>query len=167
MRRLFWFLALLLVAVGAWMWITPRRTYDRFLRAVAFGDRADLEATVDFPVLRDNLRRDLRSRLAAGPARIAGEVAASLLGTMVDAAVTPEGLSSIVTGFGTAPGGVSPDSLHRRTTTSFRYRSLSRVDVRIRPAGDERDGGGVLSFERTGLRWRLVRAWAPRPGEPG
>lgn len=153
-----------LLVTGVWYYVAPRRAYDRFLQGVAFGNEAELEATVDFPVLRMNLREDLRKGLE-GRARsgIGATAAIALLGGLVDAAVTPEGLSQIVTGFGTRlPGPGAADSLTGNTITSYRYRAPSQVDVVLYPAGKTADDGGVLTFTRSGLTWKLTRAWSPR-----
>lgn len=149
---------------GAWLYRAPRRTYDRLVKAVAYGDPAELEATVDFVVLRRNLREDLQ----AGLARRAGDgmgatIAGAMLGAMVDAAVTPSGLSQIITGFGTREvDGNSADTAAVGTTTAYRYRSPSRVDVLLYPADETPADGGVLTFTRTGMTWKLTRAWSAK-----
>ena len=163
-RFLRWTLLIALVLTGAWFYWTPRRAYDRFIHAVAFANESELEATVDFPLLRMNLREDLRKgiQVRAGAGMGAGAATAMLSG-LVEAAVTPEGLSQIVTGFGTRiPGPEAADSLVGNTVTSFRYRALSRVDVVLYPAGKTAEEGGVLTFTRSGLTWKLTRAWSPR-----
>lgn len=163
-RRLRWILLLALLGLGAWYWFAPRRAYHRFLNAIAFGDAAGLEATVDFPLLRMNLREDLRAGLErkAGTG-LGAAVAGGVLGALVDAAVSPEGLSQIVTGFGMRdPGDAAADSLTAGAITSFHYRAPSRVDVVLYPEGKTADDGGILTFTRSGLRWKLTRAWSTR-----
>jgi hypothetical protein len=91
-----------------------------------------------------------------------------MLGGLVDATVTPEGLSQVVTQFGTrTPGPDAADSLAGKAVTSFRYRAVSRVDVVLYPAGKTADDGGVLTFTRSGLTWKLTRVWSPRQSDPG
>lgn len=163
-RLLRWTLLTALVLAGVWYYYAPRRAYDRFIRAVAFADEAELEATVDFPVLRMHLREDLRQGIEArARTGLGATVVTSMLGGLVDAAVTPEGLSEIVTQFGTRiPGPGAADSLAEKTERSFRYRAPSQVDVVLYPAGKTADEGGVLTFTRSGLTWKLTRAWSPR-----
>lgn len=163
-RFLRWTLLLVLVVTGGWFYWAPRRAYDRFLHAVAFGNASELEATVDFPELRKHLREDLRKgiQVRAG-AGFGAAAATAMLSGLVEAAVTPEGLSQIVTGFGTrVPGPDAADSLAGNTVTSYRYRALSQVDVVLYPAGRTAEDGGVLTFTRSGLTWKLTRAWSPR-----
>ncbi len=168
-RFLRWTLLLALVVTGVWFYVTPRRTYDRFLQGVAFGNEAALEATVDFPLLRMNLREDLRQGIEARVRTgIATTAAIAMLGGLVDAAVTPEGLSQIVTQFGTrTPGADAADSLAGKANTAFRSRGVSQVDVLLYPAGKTADDGGVLTFTRSGLTWKLTRVWSPRQLDTG
>ncbi|MDX2261346.1 MAG: DUF2939 domain-containing protein [Gemmatimonadales bacterium] len=163
-RFLRWTLLLVVLGGGAWLYFAPRRAYDRLVKAIAYGDAAELEATVDFVVLRRNLREDLQ----AGLARRAGDgmgatIAGAMMGAMVDAAVTPSGLSQIITGFGTRDVTEnSTDTTAVGTTTAYRYRSLSRVDVLLYPADETPADGGVLTLTRTGMTWKLTRAWSAK-----
>jgi hypothetical protein len=168
-RFLRWILLVVIVATAAWYYIAPRRAYDRFLKAIAFGNAEELEATVDFPMLRMHLREDLRAGLERSTGKGPGAtVALSMLGALVDAAVTPEGLNQIITGFGMRDlSDVQPDSLAGGAATAFRYRSPSRVDVVLHPVGSATDAGGTLTFLRKGLSWKLTRAWSPKLLEPG
>lgn len=168
-RFLRWTVLIALVVTGVWFYLSPRRAYDRFLQGVAFGDETALEATVDFPVLRMNLREDLRQGIEArARGGIAATAALAMLGGLVDAAVSPEGLSQVVTQFGTrTPGPDAADSLAGKAVTTFRYRAPSRVDVVLYPAGKTADDGGVLTFTRSGLTWKLTRVWSPRQSDTG
>ncbi len=168
-RFLRWFLLLAVIITGAWFYLAPRRAYDRFLKAIAFGNAEELDATVNFPVLRRHLREDLRTGLERTAGKGPGAtVALSMLGVLVDAAVTPEGLNQIITGFGTrVSSSFEADTLSRGAETSHRYRSLSRVDVVLHPVGTTTGAGGTLTFSRDGLSWKLTRAWSPRLLAPG
>ena len=60
---LLWLLPLLLF-VGGWYWVAPHRAYDRFLQAVAFGNESSLAASMDLPLVRQQLKQDLRTAVA-------------------------------------------------------------------------------------------------------
>lgn len=156
-----WLVLLVLVIVAAWYWTAPRRTWDRFLRAVAVGDAAALEQVVDFPSVRTHLKSDLRvaldtrnSSLPRGATPVLGGV---VIDPLVDMIVSPGGLEQLVTSFGTRD-----TDLAQRTVVSFRYRSLSRVDIHIRSSVDPEREAGVFTFERSGATWRLSRVWSDR-----
>jgi hypothetical protein len=164
---LFW---LILAALGlsvVWYVVTPRRAWERFNRALVTGSESGLEAVIDYPILRDNLKRDLRgaidvsTQVRAGLP--AGDLAGLLIDPMVDAAVTPGGLARLLTGFGMRrDAGAAGEGIFSRAETRFRYRPPSRVDVRVYPEGGSPDDGGIFTFHRSGTTWRLVRIWSDR-----
>jgi hypothetical protein len=153
---------------AAWYLWTPRRTWDRFLTAVVMADPGRLQETVDFPMLRANLQDDIeRSLVAKSGSGLGANLASGLVNQMVNVAVTPRGISQLITGFGTRtprPGDV--DSVAQRTATSFRYRSPSRVEVHIRPEGDDEAVAGVVTLRRTGFTWRVTRISSDRLTNP-
>lgn len=158
MRRILrWLLPLAVLLIGVWYVTSPRRAWDHFLHAIVTGQESELQATIDFPELRSNLRRDIRTALASRPgvpAALTGPLADQIIAT----AVTPRGLSRLVTAFGTrTPDPTDIDSLEASTVTSFRYRSPSRVEVRIRPTGADPEQSGIFTFSRSGIHWRLTR----------
>ena len=48
--------------------------------------------------------------------------------------------------------------LMRDETLNFSCKKMSYMY----PAGKTADDGGVLTFTRSGLTWKLTRAWSPR-----
>ncbi|MEO5826271.1 MAG: DUF2939 domain-containing protein [Gemmatimonadales bacterium] len=156
-----WLVLLALVLVAAWYWVAPRRTWDRFLRAVAVGDGIALEQVVDFSSVRIHLKSDLRRSLETrngGITRAATPVLGGVvIDPLVDMIVSPSGLEQLITSFGTRNVDVA-----QQTIVSFRYRSLSRVDVHVRSSVDPEREAGVFTFERSGVTWRLSRVWSDR-----
>lgn len=170
-RPLFWLLLLLVVITGVWYWQAPRRSWERLNRALITGREAELQAVIDFPILRDNLRADLRTAIAARGGASGGllaEASGVLLDQMVAASLTPSALSQLISVFGmreARPGEGS--GMIQASRVKYRYRSPSRVDVEVRPEGGEATAGGILTFERSGLSWRLSRIWSQRLTAPG
>ncbi len=81
----------------------------------------------------------------------------AVIDPIVDMIVSPSGLEQLVTSFGTRD-----TDLAQQTVVSFRYRSLSRVDVHVRSSVDPEREAGVFTFERSGTTWRLSRVWSDR-----
>jgi len=162
-RSLRWLLAVTLLVAAVWYVVTPRRAYDDFRIALLTGSESGLQATVDFPVLRDNLKRDLAPALERAGGGLGATVGGVLLEQAVNSVLTPMGLAQLVTGFGTVRRSADDVSdTPSDIVTTYRYRSPSRVDVEIRPAGDPEATAGVLTFTRSALSWRLTRISSDR-----
>lgn len=166
-RKWPWILLLTLVVGGAWLWVTPRRAWDRFMRALVLADTNTLNDVVDFPALRTNLKHDLRTAIAeradGGQLGVPAALSGMLIDPIVDVAVSPAGLTQIVTSFGTRqPATDAVGEARDRTVVSYRYRSPSRVDVRVRSSDDADTASGIFTFERSLVSWRLVRVWGDR-----
>jgi len=161
---LLWLVLAALTLSVVWYLVTPRRAWERFNRALAIGSEAELEAAINYPILRDNLKRDLRGAidLRTKVPLPAGDLAGILIDPMVDAAITPAGLARLVTGFGVRRVAGAEMDPFGRAVTRFRYRPPSRVDVRVWPEGSSPADGGIFTFQRSGLTWRLVRVWSDR-----
>ncbi|MEO5799248.1 MAG: DUF2939 domain-containing protein [Gemmatimonadales bacterium] len=157
-----WLLACTMILVACWFWIAPHRAYDRLVEAVAFGSATELAAVVDFPTVRQQLKDDLQAAIARrSRSRIGSAVTATLLESAIDATLTPSGLANLITAFGTrTPGRAAADTLKTGTEVSYRYHSLSRVDIHIRAKGESDAKSGILTFTREGARWRLSRIWS-------
>ncbi len=159
--------AVLLTAV--WYVWTPRRSWDRFLTGVVMADTDLLQQTVDFPVLRENLKHDIEVSLRQGnEAGLGAALATGLVNQMVNITITPRGMAQLITGFGMrTPEPGSVDSVAAGSVTTFRYRSPSRVEVRIRPADADDAAAGVITLTRTGFTWRVTRLSSDRLANPG
>lgn len=125
------------------------------------GDGVVLEQVVNYPSVRSHLKSDLRTALetrnGSVPRAATPVLGAAVIDPIVDMIVSPSGLEQLVTSFGTRD-----TDLAQRTVVSFRYRSLSRVDVHIRSSVDPEREAGVFTFERSGVTWRLSRVWSDR-----
>jgi hypothetical protein len=158
-------LLLALILAGVWYFWTPRRSWDRFLTAVVMADSPALQDNADFIALRANLKSDLKLALESSDENgsLSGTLTSSLLDPVVNMTLTPRGIAELVTSFGTrSPQAGDLDSFASGSVTSFRYRSHSRVDVQIRPAGSSEDASGVFTLRRDGLRWRVSRIWSAK-----
>ena len=162
-----WILLLALAVGGVWLWVTPRRAWDRFMRALVLADTNTLNDVVDFPTLRTNLKHDLRTAIAAradgGQIGVPAALSGMLIDPIVEIAVSPEGLTQLVTSFGTRqPASDAAGEATDRTLVSYQYRSPFRVDVRVRSSDDDDNASGIFTFERSLTSWRLVRVWGDR-----
>lgn len=155
MRR--WLLivaALALLAAGGWAWGSPYLAVRSMERAAEARDAEALSARVDYPALRKSMKTQLRARFAQGSGDddvLGALVATGIADSIVDAAITPEGIRAIF-----AAGVVGAARERRPVDLDARDMELRRDSLdRFRLV--RRDGtGGALLFALRGLHWKLV-----------
>lgn len=165
-------LALVLLALLAWVAAGPWMTVRGIERAIAQRDAAALTRYVDFPRLRVNLKAQLDDRMvrAAGQdiasnplGAIALAMAGGATGVAVDTLATPLGIGALLQGHvlwqragGRTVGGdtwAPTEPARPLQGARLRYESPSRFTGTV----DHGDGRRtVFVLQRQGLRWRLV-----------
>ena len=178
---------LLLLALGGAYAASPLLAFHQLKQAAETGDKERLEALVDFPAVREDLKSQVDSkaiklaRTASGvgylPAMIAGRLGSALGDRAVDQVVTSEGISEIVSAGRAAHGGykdkdkVEGSGAKSGTpTTVVRYAYLTpdRFRVSIAPA-DAPNQQIALIMDRRGLfSWRVeqIELKAVQPVDP-
>ena len=164
MKRLAIMLAFVALAFGAWYVYSPRMAVDELVDAIRYADSAALDRVIDFPVLRENLKVDLRKAIAGrvddrgsgAVATIGAAIGGAVLDGVIEGVVTPGGLAGLLRGerpgSGRTSGREDIDELEVSIDRHGIARFLARVEV-----DDTRDFQPTLVFERQGIRWRLVR----------
>ena len=174
-------LVVVLVALGAAYAGSPIYAFHQLKEAAQSGDRERLEALVDFPAVREDLKRQVDSRAtklarsASGVgypiAAILGRLGAALGDRAIDRLVTPEAISAMVQYGETSrrrsketadDPGSAPAGPRQGTKVRFAYLTPDRVRARVAPAADpERPVDLIL--ERHGLfSWRLEAIELPK-----
>jgi hypothetical protein len=149
--------------------------------AVQNGSKDQLGALVDFPAVRDDLKAQMNARIVQALsepdmkdnpfAGLAALVAPALVGRMIDAAVTPDGISALIRN-----GKIDQASVQERPSagsgteepavTRMGYLTLDRFKVsldspRTPPASMS------LVLERRGiLTWKLIKIELPADALP-
>ena len=188
--------AVVVMGGAAWWAAAPLLAFRDLATAAETGDNAKVQALVDFPALRENLKTELDGRVTAalqkdrglgeGPFGALGAlVAPALVNGVVDAAVTPEGVSAILrSGHAplddlavgktalppppdTAPPAPAPGDAPAPAAQSaakaklrFAYESFDRFDV----ATPSSRGGAPITWvmERRGpIAWKLTAIELP------
>ena len=170
MKKWIWIAAIALVALLAWVAAGPYMTVNAIRDAVRTEDASALAKQIDFPPLRDSLKRQLRDAMLR---RVGIEAQSSLLGALgmtvaggladgaVEAMVTPAGIGALMEGhktwnrFSGLPPPAPEDTGDRPQPLQdprYRFESPSRVTATVQ--GD--DGSEtVFVLTRKGLRWKL------------
>jgi hypothetical protein len=163
---------LALFAVIGWLYFTPYMALDKLQAAAEAGDATALNEMVDFPALRTSIKTEVQGAVSRGIQKDGGVFAAAaaavtgvIVEPVVNAAVTPEGISLMMKGErptdDEAADRKDDDSWREDTKIGRRYEASDRfvVEYRDRQSGDERIS---LVMQRDGLRWRLAGVRFPR-----
>jgi Protein of unknown function (DUF2939) len=167
-------LAILLLALLAYVAAGPYLTVRAIRVALRANDATALADNVDFPTLRASLKAQLEDRFARRvdpelPSSLIGNIglsmASSVIDGAVDAMVTPLGLGALMQGrvlwsrFDDALGGSRLPERPPLQDLRYRYESPSRFTATTRTASG---APVVLVLTRHGLRWRLSDLQLPR-----
>lgn len=155
-----WMIALvvlLLVAIGGWAVGSPYYTLWQMKRAAEARDIDALAGHVDFDRVRDSVKTQLSDRMrGSGEAGgvIGALVRAGIADTVVDAAVSPEGMRFI---FAAAPLAQSarPGTIRMKANEMrFRRVAFDRFEL-------TRSDGAALRFRLHGMGWKLEAIQLP------
>lgn len=155
--------ALLLLLLGVFLYFTPHLAVRRMREAAEARDSAAVSRYVDYPAVRESLKRALSAKLGAATGgsdssllAIGAAMAGALAGPLIDAFVTPESLALMLRGVRPSPGSAAPEPLFaEEPETTMGYDGFDRFVVRARRKGAA-DFGVELVFERSGIAsWKL------------
>lgn len=156
-------LILLLLLCGTAFVASPWLAARSLAQALASGNAAALDARVDFPALRADLKRQMEAAVAADMqaepdnpfAAMAAAFVSALVAPMVDALVTPEGLARVIEYDRRQRQGQASDPF-----AEARMRLVAHDEFHIAlPVEQQQEVRLVLL--RKGLDWRLSRIEMP------
>jgi hypothetical protein len=174
MRKvLFAVLGLVIVAAIAGYIASPYFAFHRLQDAARTGDRDGLEATVDFPAVRDDFKAQLNAafmvEMQSDPGMKNNPFAAvgmllvpAVIDRLIDSYITPQGIALMVAKARTPRQGRQPsggDNGH--ISSHYSYVSLDRFQAVVSNAAHPNES---LTFvmERRGLfSWKLIRIALP------
>ena len=150
-------LGVVLVAAVAWFFVLPSLAANSLQSALKSSDVITINNTVDFPLLRENLRGTLGTALAqnsssADVASVLGSALSGLiLNPLVDQLVSPAGLVALFQG---GMGGLSGSG-----TTNFKVSSgllaVDRFGITLTDLSNPKNTITLVLMPR-GLQWKLV-----------
>ena len=156
--------ALLLCAGAAWFYFTPFMAVNELQAAAERGDAEALNEMVDFPALRGSIKSEIQGAVAEGISKDAGSpfaaigsaVTGVIVEPVVNAAVTPQGISLLLQGRRPTDDDAENDENWRervKVDRAWEAGDKFVVQYRDRKSGDEQL---ALVMRREGLRWRLA-----------
>lgn len=148
----------------AWLFVAPILTAQELQRALRENDTVAIQNIVNFPALRENLRGTLDANLAGQsnkatlePGGIFGAALAGLMmGPIVDALVTPAGLSALFKGGVGAFTGQAPGNIR----VASGLQALNRYAITLTDL-DNPVSVVTLVLMPNGLQWQLTAIGFP------
>ena len=173
MRKLIVIGVLLVALAGGWLFASPWMALDSLRDAAREGDAEALAETIDFPLVRQNLKVGMRKEIAAaaesrgakGALAAAGSefLATGFADQVVDAVITPKGMAALL-----VTGSLIPREEGVPATKEIDW-EVDREGLgtfRAFPKGEDGEAYPSLVFERSGLSWKLVAIDIPERKSP-
>jgi Protein of unknown function (DUF2939) len=162
-----WLIGLMLAAaalLGGWYYASPFYAMSQLRDAAKAGDEAALEARVDFPALRDDLKQEasaaMAREIADNPENPLGAAGATfgmaLVGPMIDAFVNPDMIARLVREGKTGNADAEEVPSEQAGEADWQVERNGLSTFIARPVSDDGEPGPELEFARDGLGWRLV-----------
>ncbi|MET0655807.1 MAG: DUF2939 domain-containing protein [Pseudoxanthomonas sp.] len=172
MKKWIALVVVLLIALGGYVAAGPYLAINGIRTALAEQDTGKLEKHVDFPALRVSIKAQMEDALARKAGSGVGSnlfgafalsVAGNVIGTGVDAMVTPLGIGALLQGrsmWKQSTGQTVNGDTYGETvpadplkTATHKYESPSRFTATVL---DEDGDPVVFVFKRNGLTWKLA-----------
>lgn len=176
-------IAVLVAILGAWYYATPYLAFSAMKAAADKRDAQTLSDYVDYPAVRESLKATFKAKMAgdlvkgganANPFVALGMMlAGALVDTMVDAMITPQGLTSLMNAEQAAPKIESPrkpppepqtqtlpqqsktEQSARETVITRRYAGWNRFEISASKS-DKPDDKVTMVMLRQGIAsWKL------------
>jgi hypothetical protein len=153
-------------ATAVWFYWSPRLAAKRLHDAARAGDVEALNQLVDFPLLREQLKADLKTSLLESVSKkddgfgkaLAAGLGVLMIDGLVDQIVSPSGIAALVR-YGSADSArTQPEP---RLSTKMRYRDASTFLLTMRDLDRPANDAITFVFRRSGMSWRLVRLEIP------
>ena len=143
----------------AWLFVAPILTAQELQRALRENDTAAIQNVVNFPALRENLRGTLGANLTGQGSKATLEpgsafgaaLAGLMMGPIVDALVTPAGLSALFQGGAGAFTGQAAQNIR----VSSGLQALNRYAIQLTDSDDPANVV-TLVLMPNGLQWQLT-----------
>lgn len=162
-----------MIAIVGYVAIGPFVTIHEIKTGIENQDSEKLASNIDFPALRENLKEQFNAymmkqaatELQGNPFGALGmAIGEKIVDSMVDASVTPSGLSNLAAGRkplqvnGRSPSPSSGQGFELFKNAQYNYDGLSKFSARVIA---ESSGQVRFVFTRDGLSWKLTNIIVP------
>jgi hypothetical protein len=165
--------AAVVIAAGAWYWLSPGLAMQGLKEAALAGDKDELRERVDVPAIRESLKSQMRAMMVSEMAKekdnpfgvLGMAFAGAIIDPMIDGIISPDGIKAMVEN-GRMKDPAKPASEPaegKEVEWVIDRRGLDRFTAH--PVTEPGEKVPTLVFKRDGLDWDLVDIEAPPPAK--
>lgn len=174
-RKLIWGFIAILVVIGGYFYASPYLVLNSIKNAAQAGDSEKVSAYIDYPSVRQSFKdqvnayvvKDMASKETNGWEALGAMMASAMVDKMVDALVTPEGMTMILKGkdFKESLEPIEQQSkpeveeTGKKAEFSTRYLSFNIFEAKLKNTENEEELKIIL--ERNGLSWKVKKFVLP------
>jgi hypothetical protein len=172
MKKIMWIVGIIMISVVGYVAAGPHLTVSAIKTGIVEQDLEKLSENIDFPILRQNLKEQLKTAMMKNAAAelnnnpfaaLAVGFATTMVDGIVDSFVTPSGLAALMEGKNPTKIGGAGRTEHPKKDELFKnarfsYDSVSKFSVWV-PNDQGEEARFVL--QRDGLSWKLVNLIIP------
>jgi Protein of unknown function (DUF2939) len=159
MKKLIAALIILGLIAGGWLYASPLWTLKAMRSAAVAKDDKALSSYVDFEALRGDVKAKAKAKLdqeakkeGGGLGGLGALLGSAMVGPMVDAVVSPQGIAAILTGEAKIGSG-GPAGSAKEPSDAVEIEREGFSTFRVHKSGAAKSG--TMVFTRSGLSWKL------------
>lgn len=174
-KKLIWGIIAILVVMGGYFYASPYLVLNSIKNAAQAGDTEKVSAYIDYPSVRQSFKdqvnahmvKDMASKETNGWEALGAMMASAMVDKMVDAVITPEGMTLLLQGkdFKESLKPIEQQSKQdtevtdKKTEFSTRYLSLNIFEATLKNTENTKQLKIIL--ERDGLSWKVKKFVVP------
>lgn len=174
-KKVIWGIITILVVISGYFYASPYLVLNSIKNAAQAGDSEQISAYVDYPSVRQSFKdqmnaymvKEMASKPTDGWEALGAMMATAMVDKMVDAVITPEGMTLMLQGkdFKQSMKDHSEPSPDESSTSQAkmeyktRYLSMNLFEARLKNTENEKELKVIL--ERDGLSWKVKKFVIP------
>lgn len=174
-KKITWLIVAVVVAISAYLYASPYLVLNSIKKAAQAGDSEQISAYVDYPSVRQSFKdqmnaymvKEMASKPTDGWEALGAMMATAMVDKMVDAVITPEGMTLMLQGKDfkqsmkdhSKPSSDESSTSQAKVEYKTRYLSMNLFEARLKNNENEKELKVIL--ERDGLSWKVKKFVIP------
>ena len=176
-KKITWLIVVVVVAISAYLYASPYLVLNSIKKAAQAGDSEQISAYVDYPSVRQSFKdqmnaymvKEMASKPTDGWEALGAMMATAMVDKMVDAVITPEGMTLMLQGKDfkqsikdhSKPSSDESSTSQAKVEYKTRYLSMNLFEARLKNNENENEKELKVILERDGLSWKVKKFVIP------